>query len=77
MPNNGVRKGENEFFGKYIILENSEKVYYLYGNLSSINTAYGDHVKVNDMLGMTSSTVYEGSEHVYYEKIVNNNTMIE
>ena len=56
--------GEKEGFNNTIIIEDDNRVDYIYGNLDDINVKLYDYVKKGDLLG----TVKDNSLYLMFEK---------
>ena len=53
-------------FGQYVCVEGTDGRFYYYGHLSEIRVAFGQPVKITDVLGVEGSTGHSTGSHCHY-----------
>lgn len=62
-----LRVEENEFYGKFIMIEHFNSLVSLYGHLNEQKVNVGDDVKKGDIIGLSGSTGRSTGPHLHFE----------
>ena len=66
-----VFAGWQNGYGKTVIVDHGDRIYTLYGHLSSIGVGRGQRVEQGTVLGLTGTTGHTSGPHLHYEILVN------
>ena len=58
-------------YGNMIMIDHGQGVFSLYSHLSQINTAVGDEVDQQSIIGLTGTTGMAGGDHLHFSMLVN------
>ncbi len=62
-----LRVEENEFYGKFIMVEHFDSLISLYGHLNEQKVNIGDTVEKGDVIGLSGSTGRSTGPHLHFE----------
>lgn len=62
-----LRVEENEFYGKFIMIEHFNSLVSLYGHLNEQKVNVGDSVEKGDIIGLSGSTGRSTGPHLHFE----------
>jgi murein DD-endopeptidase MepM/ murein hydrolase activator NlpD len=62
-----LRVEENEFYGKFIMIEHFDSLVSLYGHLNEQKVNVGDTVEKGDIIGLSGSTGRSTGPHLHFE----------
>lgn len=62
-----IRVEENEFYGKFIMIEHLPSLVTLYGHLNSQSVSVGDFVEADTEIGLSGSTGRSTGPHLHFE----------
>ena len=62
-----LRVEENEFYGKFIMIEHFNSLVSLYGHLNEQKVKVGDNVNKGDIIGLSGSTGRSTGPHLHFE----------
>lgn len=62
-----LRVEENEFYGKFIMIEHFNSLVSLYGHLNEQKVKVGDMVEKGDIIGLSGSTGRSTGPHLHFE----------
>lgn len=62
-----IRVEENEFYGKFIMIEHSGNLVSLYGHLNEQSVKPGDEVSDSQIIGLSGSTGRSTGPHLHFE----------
>lgn len=66
-PGKVIRVEENEFYGKFIMIEHTGNLVSLYGHLNEQSVKPGDMVAENQIIGLSGSTGRSTGPHLHFE----------
>ncbi|MBE7021063.1 MAG: M23 family metallopeptidase [Ruminococcaceae bacterium] len=62
-----IRVEENEFYGKFVMIEHTPSIVTLYGHLNSQSVKPGDSVSKETVIGLSGSTGRSTGPHLHFE----------
>lgn len=68
-PPNGYFKG-HPIFGGLVVIDHKDGTYSLYGHLKEVWVKEGQHVNINDPIGLVGNTGMSTGPHLHFEYIV-------